>query len=227
MRLHKPGNIGAPGTALAVLLAAPGLCAETVDRVAAIVGNQVIALSEIDLELRIEAMLSDSDFSGVGSRQDEVLQRLIDRRLVLQELSLTPFLLVQQEEIDKQVEQLRSERYLGTMDFATALKYYRLTEEDYRAYLTETIAFERYVSFRFKTGLSPSRSAIEQFYHSEYRPTQQLLGTPVAPLAEVSDSVRQILIERRANLLLEERVLELRALTRVELLLPPGQEDSP
>lgn len=227
MRLHKPGNIGTPGIALAVLLGAPGLCAETVDRVAAIVGNQVIALSEIDLELRIEAMLSNSDFSGVGSRQDEVLQRLIDRRLVLQELSLTPFLLVQQEEIDKQVEQLSSERYLDTMDFATALKYYRLTEEDFRAYLTENIALERYVSFRFKTGLSPSRSAIEQYYRSEYRPTQQLLGTPVATLEEVSDSVRRILIERRANLLLEERVLELRALTRLELLLPPGQEDSP
>ena len=47
----------------------------------------------------------------------------------------------------------------GRRDFEAALRHYALTEEDCRSFLVESIAFERYVAFRFKTGLNAGQPA--------------------------------------------------------------------
>ena len=201
---------------MACLLGAPAVPSEVVDRVVAIVGTEAVTLSEIDLELRIESLLNNSEFVGIGDRGEDVLRRLIDRRLVLQDLSLTPFLAVQDEEVEQQLEQLRALQYLGGRDFEAALRHYRLREEDCRLFLAESIAFERYVTFRFKTGLDAGQQAIEAYYRDEYAPARHMRGEAVAPLEEVSESIARIIIEREATSLLEERVLELRSLGRIE-----------
>ena len=215
------------GAAAACVLvsAAPG--SEIVDRVVAIVGTEAVTLSEIDLELRLEALFSESEPGGMGNRGEEVLRRLIDRRLVMQDLSLTPFLQVQAADVDRQVEQLRDQRFLGGRDLEAALRHYRLTLEECRSFLKEQIAFERYVTFRFKTGLAASRQAIETFYQDEYLVLQRERGEPAAPLEEVSDLISRIVVERRATELLETRLLELRSLLRIESRLGPAKGEEP
>ena len=211
--------------ACVLVSAAPG--SAIVDRVVAIVGTEAVTLSEIDLELRLEALFSESEPVGMGNRGEEVLRRLIDRRLVMQDLSLTPFLQVQAAEVDQQVEQLRDQRFLGGRDLEAALRHYRLTLEDCRSFVKEQIAFERYVAFRFKTGLAASRQAIETFYRDEYQVLQRQRGEPVAPLEEVSDLISRIVVDRRATELLEARLLELRSLLRIESRLRPAKRAEP
>ena len=227
MTVNPAGAFRAIGLTVACLLGTAPARAEIVDRVAAIVGTEAITLSEIDLELRIESLLNDQEFAGIGDRAEDVLRRLIDRRLILQDLSLTPFLIVQDDEIELQLERLRDLQYLGGRDFEGALRHYGLTEENCRAFLAESIAFERYVTFRFKTGLDPGHPAIEAYYRDEYSPAIRAQGEAVAPLEEVSDSIARTLIERQATSLLEERVLELRSLSRIESRLNPRREADP
>lgn len=215
------------GAAAACVLVSASPGSEIVDRVVAIVGTEAVTLSEIDLELRLEALFSESEPAGLGNRGEEVLRRLIDRRLVMQDLSLTPFLQVRAAEVDRQVEQLRNQRFLGGRDLEAALRHYRLTLEECRSFLKEQIAFERYVTFRFKTGLAASRQAIETFYRDEYLVLQRERGEPAAPLGEVSDLISRIVVERRATELLEARLLELRSLLRIESRLGPAKGAEP
>lgn len=215
------------GMALACLLGTAPLRPEIVDGVAAIVGTEAITLSEIDLELRIESLLNNAEFVGIEDRAEDVLQRLIDRRLILQDLSQTPFLIVQDDEVEGQFGRLRAQQYLGGRDFDAALGHYGLTEEDCRSFLVESIAFERYVAFRFKTGLNAGQPAIEAYYRNEYAVPRRARGEQVAPLEAVSDSIARIIVERQATSLLEERVLELRSLNRIELRLPPRRGAEP
>ena len=149
-----------PGIAIAATVSlATGLGAEVIDRVAAVVGLEAVALSEIDTEARLEALLNRKDLAVTDANREELLGRLIDRRLVLQDLAGTPFLRAQPDEIEGQMRQLRSLRYLDGRDFPAALRHYGLTEEDCRAFLDARISFERYVSFRFKTGLDTDNEA--------------------------------------------------------------------
>lgn len=206
------------GAAAALAAAAPPAGAEVVDRVAAVVGGEAIALSEIDAAVRLEALFNRAEPDAGASPASEVLARLIDRRLVVQDLALTPFLLPDPDEVSAQLRQLREERFLGGLDFEAALHRYGLTETDCRAFLAERIGFERYVSFRFKAGLDADGEAVRAFYEGEYAAVQREAGAAVEPFEAVADAIEQILIERRATELVEERLKELRASQRIEIL---------
>ena len=213
--------------AAAGFLVAPQLPSEIVDRVAAVVGNEAVTLSEIETQLRLEAMLNRVEFQGLGGRARDALRRLIDRRLVLQDLAQTPFLMARPDEVERQIGQLREEAFLDGRDYPSALLHYGLTEGDCRSFLEESIAFERYVTFRFKTGLEAEPAAIDAYYKDEYAPRQRERGEPVAPAEAVTGAIARLIVERRANDLLEERLMELRSLVRIETKLPAAAGAAP
>ena len=204
--------------AAAAILASAGLRAEIVDGVAAIVGNYAITRSEIDSQLRLEAMLNRTDPDVSRAARADALDRLVDRRLILQDLAVTPFLAAQPAEAARVMRDLKAERYLGGRDFPSTLAHYGLTEAECRAFVEERIAFERYVSFRFKTGLDAEEPAVEAYYRDEYLPRQRARGEPVEPLESMLDAITRLLLERRATRLIEERLKELRSLGRVDIL---------
>ncbi len=225
MKLETARIPRATALAAAGLLTALGLRSEIIDRVVAIVGTEAVTLSEVTSELALEAMLDDAETRSVSEVGGEVLRRLIDRRLILQDMAMTPFLLPGDEEIDQGLTELRNRRYRGNRTFGDALAHYGLTEADCRSFLQQSIAFERYVSFRFKTGLSADSSEIEAYYRDEYVPGMLRLGGRPAPVEQVAETISEVLVERRATELLEHRLLELHSISRVETML--GREGEP
>ena len=211
----------------AVMLAGAAVGAEVIDRVAAVVGHEAIALSEIDLEARLEALLNRTDSAPSPAYREQLLERLIDRRLILQDLTSTPFLTVQPAEIEDQMRELRTQQYLGGRNFPEALQHYGLTEADCRTYLSERIGFERYVGFRFKTGLDADLEAAREYYRDEYEPRLRALGEPAKPFDDVAGEISRIVVERRANALLDQRLRALRAATRIQVIAASGDAQGP
>lgn len=226
--MPKPRSSAAPYAFLlaSIALAAPTPRAEIVDRVAAIVGNEAITLSQVRTQMNVVALLNQSEPAGLEAGGRAALEALIDRRLAMQDLALTPFLLAPAEEVEGPLRALRGQTFAGGRDFPAALAHYGLTEDDCRAFLRERASFERYVSFRFKTGQDVTPGAIEAYYRDEYSPGQAALGAPAEPLESVRPGILDVLAERQANRLLEQRIMELRALTRIEILAfaPAGGE---
>ena len=202
----------------AAILAAAGLRAEIVDGIVAIVDNYAITRSQIDSQLRLEAMLNRTEPDVSRAARADAMNRLVDRRLILQDFTVTPFLAAQPAEAAGIMRDLKAERYLGGRDFPATLAHYGLTEAECRAFVEERIAFERYVSFRFKTGLDAEEAAVEAYYRDEYLPRQRARGEPAEPLESILDSISRLLLERQATRLIEERLKELRSLGRVDIL---------
>ena len=211
----------------ALSLLPTGARGEILDRVAAVVGSEAVTVSEIDTDLRLEALLNRTELGERSQRNEEVLQRLIDRRLVLQDLAFAPFLRAQPEEVEEQMELLRADQYLDGRDFAAALLHYGVMETDCRKFVEERIAFERYVSFRFETGLDAETAAVEAFYRQEYAPRQRAMGQPVEPLEAVAETISLVLVARQANVLLERRLQELRVTRRIKILASALEEPQP
>ena len=226
--MHKPGASAVAYAALlaGIALLAPITRAEIVDRIAAIVGNEAITLSQVRTQMNVVALLNQSESAGLEGGGRAALATLIDRRLAMQDLALTPFLLAPAEEVEGPLRALRGQTFAGGRDFPAALAHYGLTEDDCRAFFREQASFDRYVSFRFKTGQDVSPEAIEAFYRDEYSAGQAARGAPAEPLESVRSGIVDALAERQANRLLEQRIMELRALTRIEILAfaPAGGE---
>ncbi len=208
--------------AIAVSLCGP-LRAELVDGVVAIVGSEAITLSEVREEIRLQALLNREEPELARDRGPEVLGMLVDRRLVQLDLALTPFLAAQGSDVEAGLRQLREDTFLGGRSFAVALGHYGLTEGTVREYLRQRASFERYVAFRFKTGLRIDQDEIERRYWDEYVPARSERGLAAEPLESVSARLEDELAEEQANELLEVRLQELRLLHRIEVLgLPNG-----
>lgn len=203
--------------AMAAALSLAGLSAEIVDRIAAIVGLEAITSSEVATELRLEAMLDRKDLDLSQESSQKALQRLIDRRLILEDFAVSPFLLAQPGEAEDELGLLRGETYRDGRDFAAALSHYGLTEADCQSFVEESIAFQRYVAFRFKTGFQAEPAEVESYYRDEYLPGVRERGEGEEPLETVYGAISEILLERRANALIDERLQELRLLYRIEI----------
>ena len=218
--MPKPAPSNPPPAVMLAAIAAlvPALGAEIVDSVAAIVGSEAITMSQVRSQLQMVALLNHVAPDSLDAGGETALRRLIDRRLVMQDLALTPFLLSPPEKIEGHLEALRTQTFAGGRNFRAALAQHGLTEDDCRSFLGEQASFERYVSFRFKSGQDVSREAVEAYYRSEYVPGQAALDATVEPLESVQAQIAEELAERRANILLDQRIKELRALTRIEIL---------
>ena len=203
---------------VAITLAAPALRAEIVDRVAAIVGREAITLSQVRTQLHVVALLNQAEPDTLEAGGEGALRSLVDRRLAMQDLALTPFLLAPEEEVEGPLQDLRQRTFVGGRDFAAALAHYGLTEDDCRTFLREQVSFERYVSFRFRTGQEVTPEVVEAYYRDEYSPGQAARSATVEPLESVRSQISAVIAERQANVLLEQRILELRALTHIEIL---------
>jgi len=205
---------------LGVLLLASGyvsttLAAETIDRIEATVGSMPITTSDVDLELRVSAMLNDSAYEPTQGNRNEALERLIDRRLIAGEIELAQFLRAGEEETNGAFEALRGSTFRGGVDFQAALAEYVLKEDDVREFLREILSYRRYRAFRFETGLTVDEEEIRQRY-AEVHGDPPRSGTPT--LEQAHDAIEEELRGPAADRLLLDRVKALRAETSIVIL---------
>ena len=151
--------------ALAVGLAACGIAipsagAETVNRIAAVVNEDVI--TEADVSSRVAALLDDEGTARTNARPEEihqaVLQRLIEQRLLLQEAKKAN-VTVGPEEVDARLEELR-ERAGTDVQFRRALDEAELTEEQLKEKLREQLMIQKLIDEKVRTTIVVSPQEI-------------------------------------------------------------------
>lgn len=202
--------------------------AQIIDRVVAIVGRRAVTASEIDLELRIEALLKNESASVSNAKRRQTLERLIDRRLVEQEMAPTNFLLVRDNEVDAHIEYWRQERFIAEGDLGRALVAYRVERDELREYWRQQLNLLRFTDFRFKTGLDIGREDVERYYQDELTPTLREEGASAPPpLETVYDQIERILINRRVEPMVDVWLKEVRSRTRVVIVAPSFRASSP
>jgi hypothetical protein len=216
-RCRRPW-LGLAGLGLASLLAV-AVGAEVIDRVVAVVGPQAITASEVEQQLRLEALFNHEPLVITPHNRSQALQRLIAIRLIQSETAMAGFLRTNEAEVQRRLEQSRQERYLGGLTFAQALAAHDLREEDVADFWRQVIGYERFKDFRFKTGLEVSRDEVAAYYQRHIVPEVRAQGNAnPPPLDEVYNQVERAVIEERANEMLEEWLKETRPQTRIVIL---------
>ena len=184
---------------LALELVGPGLAglspaqAETLDRIAVSVGQDVIPESQVILDLRVAAFLEHKplDLSGPARRQSA--ERLVDQLLILREA------------VDSHVTLPSTEAaalvapYAAESGYQADLEGYGVSERDLAAHLLAGLRTLTFTDLRFRPEIQVSPEDVRSYY--DKLPRQP--DSAAAPIASFDESREQI-----EKLLVEQRVLE-------------------
>jgi hypothetical protein len=198
---------------LALVVVAPfGLLpAQMIDRTVAIVEDATITESEVVLQLRLEALANAAEIIDAADERERVLGRLIDQRLIANDIRLTGLQPMSSDERAELLAQLQEQSF-GSLSFESALRKYGVTEAQTLEFFVRQVEFSRYVEFRFRTGQTVGDEELQDAYRSKYGRTP---NRDAPPLELAAPTLRNEVLNARVERLLEQHIRQLRADHRV------------
>jgi len=196
--------------------------AQVVDRMVAVVNRHVILESELDQATRVEFLLQGKPMERLTyADRNAVLERLIDRSLLDQQIVNPAMLDPTPEELKAKVEEVRQGIPGGSTNesWKTILAGYGLMQQDVEEQLASQFRILRFIDLRFRGLVRVDKEAIAAYYHDRFLPEVRKRNASEPKLAEVSDKIEQILAEQRIDELLSNWLKTLRAQANIERML--------
>ncbi|HEY1525277.1 MAG TPA: SurA N-terminal domain-containing protein [Candidatus Angelobacter sp.] len=208
----------------AIVLALTGFSqAQVVDRMVAVVNKRVILDSELDQAARVEFLLQGKPIEKLtAADRAAVLERLIDRSLLDQQIVNGAMLDPAPEELSAKIKEVREKMSGAAADerWNATLAAYGLTQQDVEEQLTSQSRTLRFIDLRFRGLVRVEKDAIATYYQDRFLPEVRKRHVTEPKLSEVSDKIEQILVEQRIDDLLNGWLETLRAQAHIERMLP-------
>jgi hypothetical protein len=214
----QPGAAQAAGTGAQVML----------DRVAAIVNGDLILESDVDAEQRFAAFQPFTEPQPVS--RDQVMERLIDRTLIQQQMALQPEPPISDADADAELATLRKaipgctayhcqtesgwEKFVADQGFSV---------EELRERWRVRMEVLRFIEQRFRMGIRIEQAQIDDYYKNTMLPVYQKDGVTPPTEATIADRIQEILLQEQVNKLMDDWLTSLRAQGSVRIL-KPGEE---
>ena len=148
---------------------------ETVDRIVAIVNNDVITLYELNQSLqpyaeRIKTLgySSNQEHTMLFKVREEILKKLIDEKIEDQRIKRLN-IVVSEQEVDRTIERIKENNYLTDEEFRAGLKAEGLTIDKYRERLKAQLLRSKLINREIKSKIVITNEDIKTYYdsHSE------------------------------------------------------------
>jgi parvulin-like peptidyl-prolyl isomerase len=208
------------------LLVLQAASAQVVDRMVAVVNKHVVLESELDQTTRVECLMQGKSLEKITPADvASVLERLIDRSLLEQQIMKGAEVDPTPKDVAAQLKELRAQ----VPDAATEegwnrlLTSYGLTQSDVEDYLSSQLRILRFVDLRFRGLVRVDKNAISSYYEQKFLPELRKSGAAEPPLTEVSGKIEKILIEQSIDDMLNRWLETLRSQAHIEKLSPPGE----
>ena len=189
--------------------------AEIIDRMLAVVGGEIILLSDANaaVKFRLIEVQSIADEEGLRA----ALSALVDRQLQLFEVNryLPPE--PPAAAVDARVEAARTR--LGDAGFRAALAETGMTEAQVRSRVRDNLRIESYRAQRFGAALQPTDEDLLRYYRAN-EPLFAKNGV-LQPFDDVRTAVREQLVRERSSALIAEWLDTLRRRAEIQMLLLP------
>jgi peptidyl-prolyl cis-trans isomerase SurA len=181
-----------------------------IDRIAVVVGKQVIKASDIDLDLRVTAFLNREPLIEDAAAKKKSAERLIDQQIIRQEVASGGYSRASDADTNAMLAQIRQNNYGNSESrLKQALSQYGLTEEQLRAHLLWQLTVLRFIDQRFRAGVLVTDEDVRNYYEQH---RAQFKGDPESSAA----SVRSILEGEQINRQFEQWLSDARKRTNIE-----------
>lgn len=127
--------------------------AAVADRVAVVVGNNVITESEVDEEVRVTEFLNQQPPDVSRKEKLAAADRLVDQQLIRNEMQIGGYEAPPESEADTLLANFRRQHYPSESAFRAALGKYGLREQELKQHLLWQVAVLRFTQQRFQPGI--------------------------------------------------------------------------
>ncbi len=147
--------------------------AELVDRVVAVVNEDVITMSEVNEEGKAffqkitEQAPADELSAALRRAREDVLNGLIDKKLIAQEAAKQK-VTVSDEELDAAFKQMSATNQMGPEEFRDKLKKIGMTEAVYRENLRNQILQSKLLNYEVRSKIIITDDMILDYYDTHY-----------------------------------------------------------
>lgn len=156
---------------LALTFPARGV-AEVVDRIVAVVNEDIILLSELESayqpyveKIRANGYSPEKEKQMLYRVREDLINRLVEEKLTRQEIE-TNNLSVSDDEVDRMIERIKQANYYTDEEFRKALELGGLTLPAYRKQLKEEVLRNKLVNLEVKSKIVVTKADIEAYYDS-------------------------------------------------------------
>jgi hypothetical protein len=208
---------------LAFVLLSSLLCSsQVVDRMVAVVNRRVVLESELDQAARVEFLMQGKPMQKLSDAEKmAVLERLIDRSLVEQQILHSEMLDPTPAELAGRVMEIRQQVPGANTDegWKKVLNNYGLTEQDIEDSVISQFRILRFVDLRFRGLVRVDPSAIDSYYKDKLLPQLRAQGAAEPPLKDVSEQIEKILVEQNIDEMLRRWLETLRGQAHIEKMI--------
>jgi parvulin-like peptidyl-prolyl isomerase len=172
---------------------------DVLDRIAAVINNKfIITASDVRLEREVMRALGKDPGSD-----DMVLQTLIDRYLVDEQIALFPGIEVSQETLEQRLAQVQNPG--------------KVPPERLRRAAFEEIRLSEFVIQRFRQFIRISDDEVKAFYEKTFVPAVQQKKLPVPPMDSVIEDIRREVAGQKLDSELRTWIESLRKRNDIEI----------
>ncbi len=186
-------------TLLLFILAIPAF-SEIIDRIAVSVGTRVIAVSDLDREIRVTTFLNGvpADFSSAAKHA--TAERMTEQKLIQRELEVNRYPLPEASEIASVLAEFRAAHFKDDEEYRRALADRGITEQQVKDELLWQRTLLRFIEVRFRPGIQVSDQEIQDYFDKVVAPAARAAhpGEPLG-LADYRSQIEETLAGKRVD----------------------------
>jgi peptidyl-prolyl cis-trans isomerase SurA len=219
------GQAGTPQANVAVTSGAGAVPGVVLDRLVAVVNGDVILESDVDEERRFEEIQPYR--AAAESTRAKVIERLVDRALILQQAALQPEDAVPDQDVDAQLATLRKDipackQYHCDTDagWKKFLSDHGFTEEEFRMRWLQRMQLLKFIEVRFRNGVKIKDDEVKAYYEKTMLPEYAKRNVTPPPLETIKRRIEEVLLQQEVSALLRDWLKSLRAQGSVRIMVP-------
>ena len=176
-----PGSAGASGGT------------QVIDGIAARIDDDIITESEVRELAAFQALVD-----GHAKPRADLIQELADQWIVRGEASVAKYPEPSAADVDRAYAGL-VKQFPSQQEFESRCAADGLSEAALRKLLGQQLFLSRFLDFRFRPAAQVDDQQIAAFYKNEFAPRLRERGQTIPPLADVEDTIREVLVQRTIN----------------------------
>jgi parvulin-like peptidyl-prolyl isomerase len=208
---------------LFVLLGAPLALAEVIDRIVAVVNQQIITLGDVEEEKKFQE-LGLGEMDALRDReakekqvQFDLIQKLIEQNLIRQQIQQFPGTEVSAEGIATQLASIR-DKFGSPERWEQTLRSLHITHEELKRRVEWQLQVMKFLDYRFRQFVIVDQKEVRDYYNDNLLPALAAKGIKERPpLPEVEEKIREILTEEKLNVQVDEWLKSLKESASVEI----------
>jgi peptidyl-prolyl cis-trans isomerase SurA len=216
-RGHRAQWLGATLAGWLLALTAMAASAEVLDRTIAVVNTHLVTWSDLDEEMRFEALENGRALKDVTeAERREAFDHLVQDWILRDQMQGT--LPAADSDVDERIGELRAALHADAAAWAATLSGYGLSPDELHALVANQLEILRFLEFRVRPLVRVSRKEVDEYYTKTLVPQVKAQGQKPEPVEQVTAKIRELLAEQKMNEEMEKWLQTLRSQSQVRVL---------